>query len=62
MSTHSGLALDTWNCLDGVEEAFAFGTVFDVGVDEERVSFRMDVLHHDLEAVETARFHRLNLV
>ena len=62
MSAHSGLAVDTRNRLDGVKEAFAFGTVFDVGVNEERVSFQMDVLHHDLEAVETVRFCRLNLV
>lgn len=47
--------------IDGVEEVGALGGLLDVGINEERVSFGVDVLHHDLEAVEAARFGNLNL-
>lgn len=50
------LLLDTRECLDGVEEKFTFLGVADVGFDEQRVHFRVDVLHSDLEAVEAAGF------
>ena len=35
--------------------------VLDVGVDEQAVRFRVDVLHRDLEAVEAARLRQLDL-
>ena len=34
--------------------------ILDVGVDEERVCLRVNVLHHDLEAVEASSFRDLN--
>lgn len=47
--------------LDGVEEVGAAGGILDVGVDEERVGLGVDVLHHDLEAVEAASLRDLDL-
>ena len=46
--------------VDGVEEVGALFLFFDVCVDEEGVCFRVDVLHHDLEAVEAARLWDLD--
>ena len=48
-------------CLNSVEEVGSLGLLLDVGVDEERVSLRVDVLHHDLEAVEASSFRNLDL-
>ncbi|KAI3486760.1 hypothetical protein L1887_49710 [Cichorium endivia] len=49
-----GLLLDDGDGLDGVKEELALFGLADVGVDEERVSLGVDVLHHDLEAIEAA--------
>ena len=48
--------------LDGVEEVCALGGLFDVRIDQERVGLGMDVLHHDLETVETSRFGDLDFI
>jgi hypothetical protein len=47
------LALNARNCFDGVEEVI-LGGVLDASIDEKRVSFGVDILHHDLEIVEAA--------
>lgn len=39
-----GLLLDAWDGLDGVEQVFALNGILDVGVDEQRVCLRVDVL------------------
>lgn len=39
-------------CFNGIEEVGTLLGFLDVGVDEQRVCFGMNVLHHDLEAVE----------
>jgi hypothetical protein len=57
-----GLMLNARNCFDGVEEVITLGGVLDVGIDEERVSFRVDVLHHDLETIEAPCLGDLNLI
>jgi hypothetical protein len=57
-----GLALNARNCFDSVEEVIALGGVLDVSIDEERVSFGVDILHHDLETVETAHLGDLNFI
>jgi hypothetical protein len=57
-----GLALDARDSLDSVEEIFALGRLLDISVDEERLGFGMDILHHDLEAIEATSFSGLNLV
>jgi len=57
-----GLALDAGDSLDSIEEVFALGGLLDVCVNEKGVSFRVDVLHHDLEAIEAASFGGLDLV
>ena len=49
-------------CFDGVEEVSALRGFFDVCINQERVSFGMDVFHHDLEAVETSGFRDLNFI
>ena len=36
--------------------------LLDVGVNQERVGFRMNVFHHDLEAIETSCFGDLHLI
>ena len=43
-----------------VKEVGALLLLFDVCVDEQGVGLGVDVLHHDLEAVEAARFRDLN--
>jgi hypothetical protein len=47
--------------LDGVEEVVALLGLLDVGVDEKRVGLGVDVLNHDLEAVEAASLRDLDL-
>lgn len=39
--------------VNGVEEVCALLGLLDVGINEERVGFGVDVFHHDLETVET---------
>lgn len=46
--------------VNGVEEVSALFLFLDVGVDEERVHFRVDVFHHDLESVKAACFWYLD--
>jgi hypothetical protein len=48
--------------LDGVKEISALSGLFDISIDQERVSFRMDILHHDLETVETSCLRDLNFI
>ena len=43
-----------------VEKVCSLLLLFDICVDEEGISLGMDVLHHDLEAVEAAGFWDLN--
>ena len=47
---------------DGIEEVSALGGFFNVGINQERVSFRMDVFHHDLKAIETPGFRDLYFI
>lgn len=48
-------------CVYRVKEVCALLLLLDVCVDQEGVCLGMDVLHHDLEAVEAARFRDLDL-
>ena len=54
------LLLHARHRLDRVEELVSLRRVLDVGVDEQAVRFRVDVLHRDLEAVEAARLRQLD--
>ena len=45
-----------------MEEVLSLVRIFDVGIDEERVSFRVNILHHDLEPIETPCFSDLDFV
>jgi hypothetical protein len=56
------LLLDARDRLDSVEEEVALSRLLDERVDEERVSLGVDVLHHNLEAVEAAGLGDLDLV
>jgi hypothetical protein len=47
--------------LDSIEEVLALRLLLDVCVDQERVCFGVDVLHHDLETVEAASLRNLYL-
>ena len=53
--------LDAGHRLDRVEALGLLGLVADVGVDQERVDFAMDIFDGDLEAVEAARLGPLDL-
>lgn len=46
---------------NGIEQVSALCGLLDICVDEERVSLRVYVLHHNLEAIEAAGFWDLNL-
>ena len=46
----------------GVKELLLLLGLLDVGVDQQRVHLRVDVFHHELEAVEAARLGDLHLV
>ncbi len=52
------ISLTGVNC---VEKVGALLLLFDVGVDEKRVCLRVDVLHHDLKAIEASRLGYLDL-
>ena len=56
-----GLLLDDRDGLDGVEEVLALLGLADVGVNEERVGLGVDVLHHNLKAVEASGLGGLHL-
>lgn len=47
-------------CVYCVEEVCSLLLLFDICVDEEGVGFGVDVLHHDLEAIEAASLGYLN--
>ena len=47
--------------VNGIEEMGLLGGLLDVGVNEQRVGLRVDILHHDLETVEAACLCDLNL-
>lgn len=55
------LLSDAGNGLNGVEEVGSLGRLLDVGVNEEGVGLGVNVLHHDLEAVETTSLGDLDL-
>jgi hypothetical protein len=50
------LAIDAGNSFHGVKEVFALGRILDISVDEKQVGLGVNVLHHDLEAVEAPGF------
>ena len=56
-----GLLAHAGHRLQGVEEVQLLGLVLDVRVDQQRVRLRVDVLDHNLEAVEEARLGVLHL-
>lgn len=47
--------------VNGVEEIGALLRLADVSVDQEGVCLGVDVLHHDLEAIEASRLGYLHL-
>ena len=51
-------AIEGFDC---VEELILFCFVLAVGVDQQRVGFALEVLHHDVEAIEELGFGVLNL-
>lgn len=55
------LLADHIDVLDGREEIVLLGQIFDVGVDQQRVGLRVDVLHRDLEPIEAPRLGNLHL-
>ena len=56
-----GLHLDAGDVLYGLEQELFLLSVLDVGVNEDRVSLGVDVLHHHLEAVEAPSLWDLDL-
>lgn len=57
-----GLLLNARDGLNRVEEVLPLLGVFDVRVDKEGVCLGVDVLHHNLEAIEAASLGGLDLV
>lgn len=47
--------------INGIEEVGALLGLLDVGVDQKRVGFRVDVLDHDLETIEATSLGNLDL-
>lgn len=56
-----GLLANARNGLNGIEEVAALAVLLDIGVDEQGVGLGVDVLHHDLEAVEASSLGDLDL-
>lgn len=56
-----GLLLDAGNSLNSVKEEGGLLGVLDVSVNEQRVGLSMDVLHHNLKAVEALGLRNLDL-
>lgn len=56
-----GLLADAGNGVDGIEEVGALRWLLDVGINEKGVGLGVDVLHHDLEAVEAPGLGNLDL-
>jgi len=55
------LQFNTFDVIDCLEEVLRFSSVIDVGVNEDRVRLRVNVLHHHLKAVEAASLWHLDL-
>ena len=51
---------DNVDICDGREEELFLLSIFDVGVDQERVGLGVDILHSNLEAIEASSFRYLN--
>lgn len=51
---------DYGDVLDSFEEEVLLNSITDVGVNQQRIGFRVNVFHHHLESVETAGFWHLN--
>ncbi len=51
-----GFALNTWYCFNGMEQVQFLFWILDVCVDEEGVSFAVDVFDYNLEAIEAVGF------
>ena len=49
-----GLLADAWDVVNGVEQVLALPGLANICVDKKGVCFRVDVLHHNLEAVEAS--------
>ena len=56
-----GLALDTGNGINGVQEVQTFLRVLNIGINQQGIGFRVDVLHGNLESVKASSFGGLNL-
>jgi hypothetical protein len=53
--------LEELTVVDGIEQVLALPWLADVCIDEQGVCLRVDVLHHDLEAVEASCLGYLHL-
>ncbi|MNY22176.1 hypothetical protein D3C86_1557690 [compost metagenome] len=42
-----------------MKQPVLFIRIFNIGIDQQGVRFRMDIFHHDLEAIKAARFRQL---
>ena len=56
------LAFDTGNGFDGTEKVVSLRGVLDECINEERVGFRVNIFHHNLEAVKAASLGSLYLI
>lgn len=54
------LPFDAIQVFDGVQQVVLFSWIFDVSVNEQRIGFGMDVLHHDLKTIKKLGFGVLN--
>jgi len=59
-SPHLCLFRNAWHSLNGIEEASLLCRVLNVGVDEEGVNLRVDVLNGNLKAIETSYLRDLS--
>ena len=56
-----GLHLHALNVVNCLEKIGLFSLVIDIGIDEDRVGLRVDILHHHLEAIKTTSLWHLDL-
>ena len=56
------LLLDARNSINSIEEVLALSRVFNVGINEKGVGFRVDVLHHNLETIEAPCLRGLDFI
>ena len=61
LQSPASLALDAGDGLDGIQQMLLLVDLLDVGVDEQRVGFRVNVLNGNLEAVEAPGLGTLDL-